>query len=191
MNDRERPTIKQVIVVEGRDDEAAVLRAVQATTIATHGYGIRGETLELIGKAYREQGIILFTDPDHAGREIRRRLTRLFPGAGQAYLTVEEAEKNGDIGIENADAASIRSALDAAGAARKEAFAQYTADDLWRLGLTGGPRARERRTALGKALGIGEGNAAAFLKKLNGFGITREALQKAWEDSIPPEGAGK
>ncbi|MDD4286642.1 MAG: toprim domain-containing protein, partial [Eubacteriales bacterium] len=123
MNDRERPTIKQVIVVEGRDDEAAVLRAVQATTIATHGYGIRGETLELIGKAYREQGIILFTDPDHAGREIRRRLTRLFPGAGQAYLTVEEAEKNGDIGIENADAASIRSALDAAGAARKEAFA--------------------------------------------------------------------
>lgn len=191
MNEQERPAIKEVIVVEGRDDEAAVLRAVEAMTIATHGYGIRSQTLALIEKAYREQGIILFTDPDHAGRAIRRRLTRLFPGAGQAYLTAEEAEKNGDIGIENADAASIRRALDAAGAGRKAAFTQYTPDDLWRLGLTGGPRARERRTALGKALGIGDGNAAAFLKKLNGFGITREALQQAWEDFIPPEGSGQ
>jgi len=191
MNDQERPAIKEVIVVEGRDDEAAVQRAVEAMTIATHGYGIRSQTLALIEKAYREQGIILLTDPDHAGREIRRRLTRLFPDARQAYLTAEEAEKNGDIGIENADAASIRRALDAAGAGQKAICAEYTPDDLWQLGLTGGPQAKARRTALGKALGIGEGNAAAFLKKLNGFGITREALQQAWKDFIPPEGSGK
>lgn len=178
-------------MVEGRDDEAAVHRAVDALTIATHGYGIRPGTIELIKKAYKEQGIILFTDPDHAGREIRRRLTRLFPEAGQAYLTAEEAGKNGDIGIENADAASIRRALDAAGAATKTSPACYTVQDLWDLGLTGDPMARARRTALGKALGIGDGNAAAFLKKLNGFGITREALQQAWENSIPPEGSGK
>jgi ribonuclease M5 len=45
--------IKEIIVVEGRDDEAAVKRAVDAETIATHGFGIRAETLARIAKAYQ------------------------------------------------------------------------------------------------------------------------------------------
>jgi ribonuclease M5 len=31
--------IKEVVIVEGRDDEAAVKRAAEAETIATHGFG--------------------------------------------------------------------------------------------------------------------------------------------------------
>lgn len=191
MSQTQLPPVKEVIVVEGRDDEAAVRRAVRALTIATHGYGIRPETLALIEKAYRAQGIILFMDPDHAGGQIRRRLTLLFPEAGQAYLTSEEATKDGDVGIENASGDAIRCALRAAGSTPGEPGSEYGPEDLWQMGLSGGPRAGARRNALGKALGIGGGNASAFLKKLNGFGITREALQRAWEQSIPPEGSGK
>ena len=72
--------IKEIIVVEGRDDTAAIKRAVDAQTIETHGYGIKKQTWKLIEKAYRERGIIIFTDPDYAGMEIRRRLTEAFPG---------------------------------------------------------------------------------------------------------------
>jgi ribonuclease M5 len=36
--------IKEIIVVEGRDDEAAIKRAIEAETIATHGFGIKAET---------------------------------------------------------------------------------------------------------------------------------------------------
>ena len=60
--------IKEVIVVEGRDDQAALSRAAECFTIATHGFGIRKETLDLIEKAYNEQGIIIFTDPDFPGK---------------------------------------------------------------------------------------------------------------------------
>ena len=59
--------IKEVIVVEGRDDTAAVKRACEAETIETHGYGIRKETWDLMDMAYRSKGIIIFTDPDRAG----------------------------------------------------------------------------------------------------------------------------
>ncbi|MBR6014816.1 MAG: DUF4093 domain-containing protein, partial [Firmicutes bacterium] len=45
--------------------------------------------------------------------------------------------------------------------------------------LSGGADAAERREAVGKALGIGTGNSGAFLKKLNYFGITREAFNEA------------
>ena len=33
--------IEEIIVVEGRDDTAAIRRAVDAVTIETHGFGIR------------------------------------------------------------------------------------------------------------------------------------------------------
>ena len=63
----EKRKIEEVIVVEGRDDTAAVKRAIDGLTLETHGFGIRRETWALIEKAYRETGIIIFTDPDYAG----------------------------------------------------------------------------------------------------------------------------
>ncbi|MBQ3578811.1 MAG: hypothetical protein II974_09150, partial [Firmicutes bacterium] len=57
----ERPVIRQAVVVEGRDDQAALSRAVDCYSIATHGFGKRKETLELIRKAFDERGIIIFT----------------------------------------------------------------------------------------------------------------------------------
>ena len=49
----EKRKIEEVIVVEGRDDTAAVKRAIDGLTIETHGFGIRRETWALIEKAYR------------------------------------------------------------------------------------------------------------------------------------------
>ncbi len=211
--------IEQIIVAEGRDDEAAILRAVDAAVIVTRGYGISGSTLELIGKAYREKGIIVFTDPDHAGANIRNALTGRFPRALQAYLTRGEAEKSGDIGIENASPEAIRRALeralssggsgraedhmdgpavlaDAAPGALTEAAAEGAASEkpraalsrelLAELGLAGGAGSMRRREAAGARLGIGGGNANAFLKKLNAFSISEEELRRACED-LPPE----
>ena len=35
-----KKTIKEAIIVEGRDDTAAIRRAVSAMTIETHGFGM-------------------------------------------------------------------------------------------------------------------------------------------------------
>ena len=43
MHDNEKPKIKEVIVVEGRDDTLAVSKAVDAVTVETHGFGMRNE----------------------------------------------------------------------------------------------------------------------------------------------------
>ena len=103
--------IREVIVVEGRDDTAAVRRATDAVTIETHGYGIREETWDVLQKAYESKGLIIFTDPDRAGELIRARLTERFPKAKQAFLDQSEATRDGDIGIENAAPEDIERAL--------------------------------------------------------------------------------
>ena len=191
--------IEEIIVVEGRDDTAAIRRAVDAVTIETHGFGIREETWDLIEKAYRTKGIIVFTDPDTAGEQIRRRILERFPEAAEAFLDRDAAEKDGDIGIENASPEDICAALDKAHAAadRSGAHAKagstadpsgqtgveaFTADDLFRWGLDGMPGAGLSRREVGRILGIGQATARTFLKRLNRFGIPREEIEAALQE---------
>ncbi len=173
--------VKEIIVVEGRDDTTAVTRAIDCDTIETHGFGIKKETWNLLKKAYNERGLIVFTDPDYSGEEIRRRLSAEFPEAKHAYLSRSDAKKGSDIGIENADDKSIIDALLKAKAHMTCKRDEFTAKDLQRAGLTGLENSKELRQKIGKELGIGYGNSNSLLKKLNSFGITREAFEKAVE----------
>ncbi|MGI6721192.1 MAG: ribonuclease M5 [Anaerovoracaceae bacterium] len=171
--------IEEIIVVEGRDDTAAVRRAVDADTIETHGFGIAAETWELIAKAYETRGIIVFTDPDHAGEQIRKRVTERFPHAKQAFLAREKATAGDDIGIENAQTQDIIRALEAAKARVERRAPAYTMDDMWQAGLTGIPGSSAKRRRLGEMLGIGYGNSVTFLRRLNSFGIDRGKFDEA------------
>ena len=177
--------INETVIVEGRDDTINLKRAVDCFTIETHGFGIRRETWEQIEKAYSERGIIIFTDPDHSGEEIRRKLTERFPDAGQAYIARKDALKKGDVGVENAEPEVIAGALLRARDLMKRkapleedisAKDPITMNDLDELGLSGGEGSKELRQEAGKALGIGYANAKGFLRKLSGFGIKREEL---------------
>lgn len=172
--------IKEIIVVEGRDDTQAVKRAVPCQTIETHGFGISAATWEKLESAYRTNGLIVLTDPDHAGEEIRRRISERFPDAGHAYLPRRDASaKDGDIGVENASPEAIREALSKVNHSLVEAESSFSEEDLLRYSLSGGEGSRERREAIGKALGIGYGNAKALLEKLNRYGISREDFEEA------------
>lgn len=177
--------IKEIIIVEGRDDENAVRNAVNAQIIKTNGYGIRKQTWERIEKAYAGPGIIIFTDPDYAGELIRKRITERFPSARHAFLSREEARKDRDIGIENASAETIRQALHNARCVETLREDIFTQEDMIRFDLMGGDGSTERRDKLGRSLGIGYGNAKTFLGRLNSFGITREEFYRHGEALFP------
>ena len=166
--------IKEVIVVEGRDDTAAINRAVEAVTIETHGFGMPEHIWPAIEKAYKSQGIIVFTDPDYAGEKIRKKVMARFPEAKQAFLPKGKALKKGNIGVENARPEDIIDALSKAHCTSKDKEAVFTEEDLFRAGLIGEADSKERREKLGNLLAIGYGNGKTFLKKLNSFDITKE-----------------
>ena len=171
--------IKETIVVEGRDDRSAVERAVEAPIIETHGFGISEEKWTELAAAYERTGLIIFTDPDFSGLRIRERLKERFPLAKEAFLTKEEAFREGDIGIENAKPSSILSALEKVHFKTEIENKEFLMQDLVRAGLCGKSDAKDKRQALGKALGIGYGSNRRFLEKLNAFGITRKEFEEA------------
>ena len=179
--------IKEIIVVEGRDDITAVKQAVDAQVIAVHGFGITKETMELIRRAGRERGVIVLTDPDHAGETIRKRIEQMCPGVRHAYIMREEGTKKGDVGVENANPQSIIRALERAHATNFEAHKEFVAADLFNAGLMAGPTAKKRRQLLGKKLGIGYASASTMLQRLNNYNIDRAEFEQAAQEIIDNE----
>lgn len=171
--------IKEVIIVEGRDDEAAVKKAVDAEVIVTHGYGISKDTYKRIETAYKNKGIIIFTDPDYAGENIRKKLAERFPSSKHAFLSKEEAVKEKDIGIENASVESIVKALQKSHAMILVKREEFSMTDLIKWGMSGNANAAENRDRIGALLGIGYGNAKTFLRRLNNYNISREDFEEA------------
>ncbi len=171
--------IKEVIVVEGRDDVLAVKRAAEVECIAVGGFGINGKVIARIAEAQKRKGVIVLTDPDFAGEKIRRIIAKRVPGIKHAYITQDQCLKAGDIGVENAEPEAILKALESARCTLEEKRSVFDMQDLMYLGLSGTPKATERRERVGKALGIGFCNSRQFIARLNNYGITKEELLEA------------
>ena len=166
--------IKEVIVVEGKQDIAAVKRAVDAECIATEGFNLLPRTIKRIDEANKKRGIILLTDPDSAGERIRKYLAERFPEAKHAFVPREQADANNDIGIEQASPAAIRDALGKVRLHEWQPSNEFSWQDIMNARLSGVPDATLRRSVMGERLGIGYANAKGFLYRLNHYGVTRD-----------------
>ncbi|MFD0591091.1 ribonuclease M5 [Paenibacillus sp. GCM10027627] len=171
--------IKEVIVVEGKSDTAAIKRAVEADTIETNGSAVGEDVLRRIALAGERRGVIIFTDPDHAGERIRKIVARHVPGCKHAFLPQEKAFYKGDIGIENASPEAIRQALSELRTETDAKAGDIAWEDLMEAGLIVHPDAANRRLLMGKELGIGYANGKQFYKRCTSFRITKEEFAAA------------
>lgn len=171
--------IKEVIVVEGRDDTVAIKRAVDADTIETGGSAIGAHVIRRVKLAQERRGVIILTDPDFAGERIRKIVAQKVPGCKHAFIPESEATLKGDIGVENASPEAIREALARVHSEMPEAEVLIDWEDLIMTGLVMQPDAAERRMKMGNLLGIGYGNGKQFHKRLRIFGISREEFAAA------------
>lgn len=171
--------IKEIIVVEGKSDISAVKRAVEAQVISTNGLGINKNIINIIKKASKNRGIIILTDPDYPGKKIRNIIASEIENCKHAFIPRDKANKDGDIGVENASSQAIIEALENARAEVAENRQEFAYSDMVYYALVGNDNAAKRRGLIGDELGIGYCSAKQFLKRLNSFGITREELEDA------------
>ncbi|MBY0124472.1 ribonuclease M5 [Bacillus sp. S/N-304-OC-R1] len=173
--------IKEIIVVEGKDDTTAIKNALDADTIETNGSAISEETIKKIKLAQRTRGVIVFTDPDFPGQKIRNTIKEHVPDCKHAFIEKKDAiHKHGKgVGVEHASPEMIRQALQEAHSMNDEAEEVITQDDLLAAGLIGGTGAKERRVKLGKLLKIGYTNGKQLHKSLMMFQISKEEFAAA------------
>ncbi|WP_442597350.1 ribonuclease M5 [Neobacillus sp. D3-1R] len=173
--------IKEIIVVEGKDDTVAIQRSVNADTIETNGSAINAQTINKIKLAQETRGVIIFTDPDYPGEKIRHTISEQVPGCKHAFLPKGEAlhKRGKGVGVEHASPDSIRKALQEAHMMQDVLVEQITKDELIQAGLIGGPRSQARRERLGELLKIGYTNGKQLQKRLLMFQISKHDFEHA------------
>ncbi|MRX72945.1 ribonuclease M5 [Bacillus lacus] len=182
--------IKEIIVVEGRDDTAAIKRAVHADTIETNGSAVGDQVIEKIKLAQQTRGVIIFTDPDFPGEKIRKTVAESVPGCKHAFLEKKDARprKGGrGLGVEHASNEAIREALAAVKEEMIEVPSEIHKEDLLHFGLLGGTMAKRRRERLGSLLKIGYANGKQLQKRLHMFQISKAAFEQAIHEVIREE----
>lgn len=175
--------IKEVIVVEGKDDTKQIAKAVAADTYETNGSALDQADLARLAKLQEKRGLIVFTDPDYNGERLRKMIMQHIPGAKQAFISRQQGvpeNAGGSLGVEHADPAVIKAALKNVYTAMPVGETPtWQQADLAHAGLVGSPLARQRRERLGQLLGIGYGNGKQLLKRLNMFQVERTAFEAA------------
>jgi ribonuclease M5 len=185
-------TIREMIVVEGKDDTAAIRRAVGADTIETGGSAVGEDVLKRIELAQERRGVIIFTDPDSPGERIRKLVAERVPGAKHAFLTRDEARGRDGLGVEHASDEAIRRALEAVRSTEEAGEAVDAGEiewgDLLDAGLIVYADAARRRERMGELLGIGYANGKQFFKRCAMFRITpaefAAALQQMQKEGL-------
>lgn len=181
--------IKEIIVVEGKDDTTAIKRALDADTIETNGSAIGESVIEQVRLAQEKRGVIIFTDPDYPGERIRKVVSESVKGCKHAFLPKSDAKpKHGKgIGVEHASPEAIRLALKEAQVLKETFKEEITPQDLMDCGLMGGRGSKARREKLGIKLRIGYTNGKQLYNRLNMFQITKEDFISAWQEILQEE----
>lgn len=190
--------IKQAIVVEGKYDKIKLSSIVDAVILVTNGFQIykNPEQLDLIRYYARTTGVILMTDADRAGFQIRNYLKGAIQ-QGTVYQVYtpdvygkehrkEKPSAEGKLGVEGIRKELLLAALERAGvlaeeAAPKNPEEQITAYDLYMVGLNGQADSSDRRRALQKQLSLPARMSTTSLLEVLNTMYTKDAFFQMME----------
>ncbi len=174
------PRIKLPVIVEGRYDKSAILGMFSGTVITTDGFGVfNSREKQALIKKIAGDGIIILTDSDGGGVQIRSFLTGLIPKDKiyQLYIPrVEGKEKRkthrgreGLLGVEGIGKEVLRELLMPFTDGSCEVIrGNITNFNMFVLGLSGSDNSSVKRDAVCRELALPEGmSSKALLEALN------------------------
>ena len=192
-----RPKISLPIIVEGKYDKSAILGIFEATVITTGGFSVFNskEKRALIKRLATEGGVIVLTDPDAGGKQIRSFISSVLPKSCIYDLYVPRIKgkekrksapsKEGVLGVEGVGGGVLRSLLEPFVGESVPVYEQITKLDMFEDGLFGTDLATEMRDLMSDELSLPRGmNAKAFMQAVNiavGKSEYRAALQRVNE----------
>lgn len=178
--------LRQAIVVEGKYDQNTLRQIVDTAIFTTNGFADMKDPalLRLLQQAAQTTGLVILTDSDGAGFLIRNTLKSALPETGVLHAYIPDLPgkekrkaapgKEGLLGVEGMTPEILLKALRGAGAEFADgstpppAREPITKQDLFALGLSGGPESAKKRAALLKALSLpAHMSANALLQALN------------------------
>ncbi len=191
MADNKKITVKQPVIVEGKYDKIKLESVIDGLILTTDGFRIyKDKEKTALIRAFAEKvGVIILTDSDGAGFQIRNHLKGCIKN-GKIYNVYipdifgkekrkDKPSKEGKLGVEGIDTEILLSAFEKAGIfSENEGEAQWlTRADMLDDGLIGLPDSSQLRKRLTSELKLPERlSTAALMEVLNRL-YTRESYE--------------
>lgn len=184
--------ISQAVIVEGRYDKLKLSNFLDTLIIETNGFGIYKdkEKLKFIRKLAKKRGIIILTDSDHSGFQIRNYIASGIPKEKIKHIYIpdiygKEKRKNnpskeGKLGVEGMSEELLLRLFENAGVSSQKVTADdpVTKYDLFQMGFSGTPDAKENRKKLLQSLDLPEFLSTNSLLSYINSSMTREEFIK-------------
>ncbi len=174
------------VIVEGKYDKNTLLQIIDATVITTGGFSVFNskEKQSLIKKLSERGGVILLTDSDGGGVQIRKFLHSILPPECVFNLYIPKIEgkekrktkasRSGFLGVEGMSREVIEKLFlpfasdGVSNFENKDGKEMITKLDFFEAGLSGGDNAAMLRDALAKKFDLPSGmSAKALIEALN------------------------
>ncbi len=169
----EKIKIQQVVVVEGKTDTNHLKRLFNVDTIETNGSALNSCTLNLIKKAAKTRGVILFLDPDYTGNLIRKKISQHLDKFDEAFI-IKDSWKTKKIGVNEASDVEIINALKNVIKFTKQDIQTITCQQYNKLNIN----TYNKRNKICKMYNIPYCNNKQLLKRLNMLKITYKELKE-------------
>lgn len=162
--------INEAVIVEGKYDKIKLSNILDALIIETNGFGIYKdkERRDFIRRLAKERGLIILTDSDHSGFQIRNFIANCAKGGSVKHLYIpdvygkerrkEQPSKEGKLGVEGiSDDILIKlfsdNGVEYENSQTRELITNY---DLFAAGISGTPQASKKKKKLLKQLNLPE-----------------------------------
>lgn len=167
--------IKEAIIVEGTYDKIKLSQLYDTAIVTTDGFGIYKNTqkVELIKKLAAKDGIIVLTDSDSAGFQIRNYIKNFVKNGLVKHAYIPDIEgkekrktkpsKEGFLGVEGISDEIIIEAIEKCSVMKCNDEKKITKTDLFLDGLSGGDKSKELRLHLTKQLDLPKRMSANML----------------------------
>ncbi len=170
--------INEVIIVEGKTDTQVLKSFLEVDTIETGGSGLNQKTLDYIKATSLTRDIIVMTDPDFPGKQIRDKISQVVPCCKHAFVNKKDAIKHHKVGIAEASKEAILEALE-----NVVTFSNQNESITWsefiQLDIMGDKKKREK---VYQHFHLGYGNVKTLFKRLNLVGITAKQVEEVLKE---------
>lgn len=162
--------ICEAVIVEGKYDKIKLSNFLDALIVETNGFGIYKdkERLAFIRRLAMERGIILLTDSDHSGFQIRNYIANGIPKDRIKHLYIpdiygrekrkKEPSKEGKLGVEGISDDILIKLFQSIGVECRSILPKdrITNYDLFAAGVSGSANASQKRKKLLRSLDLPE-----------------------------------
>ncbi|HHT66842.1 MAG TPA: DUF4093 domain-containing protein [Erysipelotrichaceae bacterium] len=160
-----------ILVVEGKEDVAYLSNYISSEIIPVNGFELCPKTMEYL----KDKKVIIMTDPDEAGKQIRQNINKIITNASNVEIDISKCSRDKKKGIAECEIGEVLSKLRPYALDKINKSPHIGLPDLQKIGLINNAKLR---SYVCEQLNLGKCNNKQLIKRVNNHKIEIQQMER-------------